>query len=72
MSWGSKVEVYCMNLHSIDDTCWVELLEACRIHSGDSEAQSDSEDDKNAADLSLLDNNRAFVFNFRSPMKAHV
>ena len=70
--WGSKVEVYCMNLHNINDTHWVELLEACRIHSGDSEGESDSVDDKNVADLSLLDNNRTFVFNFCSPTKAHV
>lgn len=69
MSWGSKVEAYCANLHAIEDTRWDELLEACRIHSGDSEAQSGSEGDENAADLSLLDNNRAFVFNFRSPTK---
>ena len=73
MSWGSKVEVYCANLDGIDDSRWVDLLDACRIYNGDSEGQeSDSEDNRNAANLSLLDNNRATVFNFCSPMKDRV
>ena len=72
VSWGSKVETYCTSLHGIDDTCWIELLEACGVHSDDSELKSDSEDDNNIADLSLLDNNQALVFNFQSPTKTHI
>ena len=30
----------------------------------------DSEDDTHDADLSILDNDRAHVFNFRSPVKS--
>ena len=74
VSWGSKVETYCTSphWHGIDDTRWIVLLEACGVHSDDSELNSDSEDDNNIADLSLLDNNQALVFNFQSPTKTHI
>lgn len=45
------------------DTRWKELVDICEGHSGDSKSELE-------ADLSILDNDRAFVFNFCSPAKS--
>ena len=68
--WGSKVETYYSGFqgkNGVPDDRWKELLDACGVNSSDSE---DSEDDNHQADLSFLDNNRAFVFDFCSPGKS--
>ncbi|KAF8808903.1 hypothetical protein BYT27DRAFT_7022969, partial [Phlegmacium glaucopus] len=65
----SKVDAYCTNLHDIEDARWGELLEACEIHKQRLGPPGRCYD-KNGADLLLLDNNRAFMFNFCSPVKA--
>lgn len=68
--WGSKVKTYYDGFHGkngVPDTRWEELMDVCtssRGHSGD------SEDDTLEADLSILDNDRAFIFDFCSPEKS--
>lgn len=62
--WGSKVRTYYDGFHGrngVPDARWQELVAAC----GSGEDESDIE-----ADLSILDNERAFVFNFCSPAKS--
>lgn len=67
--WGSKVEIYHAGLegkNSISDDRWDELLRACGVRSlGRNDDLSENHHD----DLSFLDNNRAFVFDFSSPAK---
>ncbi|KIM39261.1 hypothetical protein M413DRAFT_29440 [Hebeloma cylindrosporum] len=65
--WGSKVRTYYDGFHGkngIADSRWRELVEACSGH-----AENSEDDETCDADLSILDNNRAFVFDFCSPEK---
>ncbi|KAF8156945.1 hypothetical protein B0H34DRAFT_770560 [Crassisporium funariophilum] len=64
-AWGSEVTVYRSSLRAIDEACWKEISDTC----GAKEGALDDLDDENNADLSLLDNNRAFLFDFASPSK---
>jgi hypothetical protein len=67
--FSAKVEIYYAGLtgrNSVPDVRWEELLVACTGTNSDSE---DSDGNKQA-DLSMLDNNRAFVFDFCSPAKS--
>ena len=62
------MDTYCdgfQGKNGITETCWKELVEACLGHS------EDSNDDTLDADLSILDNDRARIFNFCSPVKSH-
>ena len=53
--------------NGVQDSRWEELVEICMSqYSGDHEDNSMRE-----ADLSILDNDRAFVFDFCSPAKSH-
>jgi len=60
--WGEKTLVYYNGLHGVPEDCWKDLIKTCR-------GVGDIEDDDRDADLSILDNARAFVFNFCSPAK---
>lgn len=64
--WGSKVNVYHSSLRAIDEKRWEEIFELCGA--GDT-LDPGLENDALEADLSLLDNNRAFLFDFASPAK---
>jgi len=64
--WGSKVNTYYARFqgkNGVPDAHWKELLDAC----GD---LSNSNDDRLEADLSILDNNHGFVFDFCSLVKS--
>ncbi|KAF8180602.1 hypothetical protein BJ912DRAFT_1044848 [Pholiota molesta] len=63
--WGSTVAGYCSSLRAIEEARWKEIFAACCLRG----TEDDSEDETNQADLSLLDNNRAFLFDFASPVK---
>ena len=69
--WAAKVETYHTGLTGITDVRWEELLDACEASQVTTrEATSydkDLEDDNQQADLSMLDNNRASLFDFCSP-----
>jgi len=54
---------YYSSLVNIDEKKWKEVLDAC-------DADCVSENDDHLADISLLDTNRAVLFNFSSPQKA--
>ena len=61
------VQTYYEGFHGkngVPDGRWEELVGVCGGHSGDHEMRE--------ADLSILDNDRAFVFDFCSPAKSHV
>ena len=60
--WGSKVVSYHSSLANIDENKWKEVLGAC-----DTSLLSENEDHQ--ADISLLDTNRAILFDFSSPLK---
>lgn len=65
--WGSQVGTYYDGFHGkngVSEARWKELVEACLGHS------EDHENDTHDADLSILDNDRAHVFNFCSPVKS--
>ena len=65
----SKVETYYSGFqgrNGVTDDRWKELLNVC---SGLNKHE-DSDEDSHQADLSLLDNNRAFVFDFCSLEKS--
>lgn len=64
--WGSKVNIYYASLRTIEDARWEEIFDEC-----DSATTADdhSGDECTQADLSFLDNNRAFLFDFASPAK---
>lgn len=65
--WGSQVGIYYNGFrgkNGVPETGWKELVEACLRHS------EDSKDGTHDADLSILDNERAHVFNFCSPVKS--
>jgi hypothetical protein len=66
--WGSQVDTYhdgFQGKKGVPETRWKELVAACLGFSEDSD-----DDDTLDADLSILDNNRACVFNFCSPVKS--
>jgi len=63
--WGLVVQTYCKGFQGIQDRRWEELVDVCGGHSRDHEVETTRE-----ADLSILDNDRAFVFNFCSPTKS--
>ncbi|KAF8805118.1 hypothetical protein BYT27DRAFT_7258235 [Phlegmacium glaucopus] len=65
--WGSQVDTYYDGFKGkkgVPETRWKELVAACLGHS------EDSDDNTLDADLSILDNDRACVFNFCSPVKS--
>jgi hypothetical protein len=66
--WGSKVTAYYKNLENIEDSRWVELLEACRGDSNSSVATKRA-DEEYQANLSFTDHHRAILFDFSSPVK---
>lgn len=67
--WGSKVRTYYDGFHGrngVPDARWQELVMTCgvcQVRSREDESDIDT-------DLSILDNDRAFVFNFCSPAKS--
>ncbi|KAF8164330.1 hypothetical protein BJ912DRAFT_1068402 [Pholiota molesta] len=63
--WGSKVNVYHSSLRTIEEARWKEIFDECGL----GVAGENAEDENNQADLSLLDNTRAFLFDFASPAK---
>ena len=60
--WGSKVVSYHSSLANIDENKWKEVLGAC-----DTSLLFENEDHQ--ADISVLDTNRAILFDFSSPLK---
>ena len=65
-SWGSQVNTYSDRFHGkngMPEDCWKELVDVCQ-------GKSEDEGDLLEADLSILDNDRAFVFDFCSPAKS--
>ena len=77
--WAAKVETYHAGLTGITDVCWEELLDACKASqvttkkaTSSASYDKDLKDDNQQADLSMLDNNCASLFNFCSPaLKSH-
>ncbi|KAF8157499.1 hypothetical protein BJ912DRAFT_1070237 [Pholiota molesta] len=65
--WGSKVSIYHSSLLAIGDDRWKEIFDECGL--GVAKENADDSDKNNQADLSLLDHNRAFLFDFASPAK---
>ncbi|KAF5318667.1 hypothetical protein D9619_011058 [Psilocybe cf. subviscida] len=61
--WGSKVKSYQTSLRAITDARWKELFEACGVR-----ALDDADEDLDV-NMSLLDNNRALMFDFASPVR---
>jgi len=62
------VQTYYKGFHGkngVSNSRWEELVAACEGHSGDHES-----DGAHEADLSILDNDRPFVFDFCSPAKS--
>ncbi|KAF9543753.1 hypothetical protein CPC08DRAFT_730402 [Agrocybe pediades] len=68
--WGSKVVSYYSSLGSVDERRWKELLDACGIDSAQSPEEEMVPDDEYRANLSFTDSNRAFIFDFSSPVKS--
>jgi hypothetical protein len=68
--WGSMVQTYYEGFHGkngVPDSRWEELIDVCGGQSGDDGEGNNMRE----ADLSILDNDRAFVFDFCSPAKCH-
>jgi len=62
--WGSKVTSYYSSLAAVNDKQWREVFDACSTAGSMS-----GKNDNTQADLSLLDCNRAVLFDFSSPHK---
>lgn len=64
--FGSTVKTYYDGFHGrngIPDDRWKELLDVCGCSDSDEEAELE-------ADLSILDHDRPFIFDFCSPAKS--
>ncbi|KAF4616107.1 hypothetical protein D9613_011304 [Agrocybe pediades] len=61
--WGEKVRVYYHSLSNIPESRWQELRYLC------SSKRVQEEEEAHAADLSIMDAARPFVFDFSSPKK---
>lgn len=64
--YGSKVKTYYTGFRGVPDDCWEEFIDLCK----DSVEESDSGEDTLKADLSALDHERPFIFDFNSPAKS--
>jgi len=65
--WGSQVDTYhggFQGKNGVMETRWKELVEACLGH------LEDSDDETLDANLSILHNDCAHIFNFCSPVKS--
>ncbi|KAF9053430.1 hypothetical protein BJ165DRAFT_1400729 [Panaeolus papilionaceus] len=66
--WGAKVIAYYGGLANVDENQWNALLEAAKIDVKEADEDSDEE---YRANVSFMDNTRAVVFNFASPVKGY-
>lgn len=60
--YGGKVKTYYDSFHGVPDARWQELLTICGV-------SEEGREDNLEADLSILDHQRPFIFNFSSPAK---
>jgi hypothetical protein len=70
--YGEKVKTYYEGFHGnngVPDDRWQEFVAVCGRPAED-RLDSDHDEDTLEADLSILDHNRPFIFNFRSPAKS--